>query len=137
MKPEIIKGGRHTDERGALSFNNSFNALQVKRFYMIENANTGFKRGWQGHKIEQRWFLAVAGKFEIRLIAVDDWEKPSKNPDVQFFVLDAGSFDVLHTPAGYISCIQALEPDSKLLVMADYMIGEVKDEYRFDIEYFK
>lgn len=136
MQPEIIKGGRHTDERGSLSYNNTFDSSLIKRLYMIENADTNFKRGWQGHKIERRWFSAIAGKFEISLIAVDNWEEPFKDADRQVFILDAGSFDVLHTPSGYLSCIQALEPHSKLLVMADYMLGEVNDEYRFDIEYF-
>jgi hypothetical protein len=45
--------------------------------------------------------------------------------------------DVLHIPQGYISSIQALEPEAKLLVMADYLLGEINDEYRFDADYFK
>jgi hypothetical protein len=40
-------------------------------------------------------------------------------------------------PRGYVSSIQALEMGSKLLVMADHLLGEIKDEYRFDIDYFK
>ena len=32
-------------------------------------------RRWQGHKVEQRWFSAMNGIFEIELIKVDDWKK--------------------------------------------------------------
>lgn len=137
MKPITIKGNVHTDFRGSLYFNNEFDASPVKRVYFIQNKDTKIVRAWQGHKIEQRWFSAVQGSFEIKLIEVDDWESPSKNVVVHSFLLRANQLDVLHIPQGYISSIQALDSDSKLLVMADYLVGEIKDEYRFDADYFK
>jgi len=45
--------------------------------------------------------------------------------------------DVLHVPPGYVSSIQSQEKSSKLLVMSDYLLGEIQDEYRYDITYFK
>jgi hypothetical protein len=45
--------------------------------------------------------------------------------------------DILHVPQGYVSSIQALEESSKLLLMSDYLLGEISDEYRYDITYFK
>lgn len=137
MKPTTIIGNVHTDFRGSLYYNNEFDATAVKRLYFIQNKNTEVIRAWQGHKIEQRWFSAVQGSFEIKLIEVDDWENPSKNRAVYSFILLANQLDVLHIPQGYISSIQALDSDSKLLVMADYLLGEIKDEYRFDADYFK
>lgn len=135
--PTIIKGTSHTDDRGTILFNNDFKATEVKRIYIIENKDTEFVRAWQGHKIEQRWFSAVQGSFEIKLIEVDDWENPSKNSIIYSFILKANQLDVLHVPKGYISSIQGLEPNSKLMLLADYLLGEVKDEYRFDADYFK
>lgn len=135
--PTIIKGNSHTDDRGTILFNNQFTATEVKRIYFIENKDTEFVRAWQGHKIEQRWFSAVQGSFEIKLIEVDHWEHLSKSSLIHTFILKANQLDILHVPRGYISSIQALETDSKLLVMADYLIGEVQDEYRFDADYFK
>ena len=137
MKPSEIKGKIHTDFRGSLYYNNDFDAKEIKRIYFIENKDTEFVRAWQGHKIEQRWFSAVQGSFEIKLIEVDDWITPSKNSTIYSFVLKANQLDVLHVPKGYISSIQALELNSKLMLMADYLLGEVKDEYRFDADYFK
>lgn len=135
--PQIIKGNSHADDRGVLQFNNDFDALGVKRIYTIQNRDTEFVRGWQGHKIEQRWFSAIQGSFKIVLIAIDDWITPSSDLQQYHFVLDAKKMDVLHVPSGYVSSIQALEESSKLLLLSDYLLGEISDEYRYDINYFK
>lgn len=137
MKPIIIGGGYYTDERGSLSFNNSFDASAIKRLYIIENKEQSFVRGWQGHRIEQRWFSAIRGSFKIELIAVDDWDTPAAEAIILSFILEEGNMDILHVPPGYISSIQALSEGAKLLVMADHTLGELKDEYRFGIDHFK
>ena len=76
--PLIITGNCSTDDRGKLLYNNSFNASEIKRIYVIENKDTAFIRAWRGHRIEQRWFSAITGNFEVKLIAVDNWDNPSK-----------------------------------------------------------
>jgi len=134
--PQLIKGNSHADDRGVLQFNNDFNALGIKRIYTIQNRDTEFVRGWQGHKIEQRWFSAIQGSFKIFLIAIDDWNAPSTNLIQHEFIIDAQKMDVLHVPSGYVSSIQSLEKSSKLLLMSDYLLGEINDEYRYDINYF-
>lgn len=136
MNPKIIKGCSHSDARGTLIFNNAFNAFEVKRIYFISNEVIDFVRGWQGHKIEQRWFSPIQGSFIICTRLVDHWETPSKSLSAQSFTLRAGTFDVLHVPKGYITTIQALEQNSKLIAMSDYLLGEVNDEFRFDVNYF-
>lgn len=133
----IIKGCSHTDDRGTIIYNNEFNSKEVKRIYFIENNNLDFIRGWQGHKVEKRWFSAVQGSFKIKIIAIDDWENPSKTLEKHEFILQANSFDVLYVPQGYVTSIQALEENARLMAMSDYNLGSVKDEYRFDIDYFK
>ncbi|WP_313213951.1 WxcM-like domain-containing protein [Soonwooa sp.] len=135
-KPEILSGKKHEDERGIITYNNDFDASQIKRIYTIENHSTDFIRGWQGHKIEQRWFAAMKGRFEISVIVVHNFEKPSKNLEISKYVLEDKELTYLHIPAGCITAIQSLENDSKLLVLADYGLGEIQDEYRFPIDYF-
>lgn len=135
--PKIIKGGYFCDERGMLTFNNDFNALPIKRFYTIENRDTNFIRGWQGHTIEQRWFSAILGSFKISLIKIDDWNLPNKLDDILEFEINHINLDVLHIPNGYISAIQSLEDNSKLLVFSDYALGETKDEFRYPLDYFE
>jgi hypothetical protein len=137
MVPIIIKGNCYKDLRGSLFFNNDFDASVVKRIYVIENEKTEFVRAWQGHRIEQRWFSVICGSYVIELIAIDDWEVPSRKLDRIRFVLHATTLDVLHIPVGYVSSIKSQEEGSKLLVMANYSIGELDDEYRFEVDYFE
>jgi dTDP-4-dehydrorhamnose 3,5-epimerase-like enzyme len=136
MKPTLISGNCHQDQRGQLFYNNDFDATSIKRMYVIENHSVDFVRAWQGHKIEQRWFSAVQGRFKIQLIAIDNWDKPRENSLRVEYHLHSEKLDILHIPAGYISSIQALEEKSKLVVMSDYHIGEIRDEFRYPADYF-
>jgi dTDP-4-dehydrorhamnose 3,5-epimerase-like enzyme len=131
-----ITGSRHQDERGIITYNNDFDASQVKRIYTIENHSTDFIRGWQGHKVEQRWFACMKGSFEIAVILVDDFENPSKDLTIQKYLLSDDVLTYLHVPAGHITAIQAKSEDSKLLVFVNYHLNELNDEYRFDLNYF-
>lgn len=132
MIPKRIPGGSHSDIRGTLTFNNDFDATSIKRMYTIENADVHFIRGWQGHKIEQRWFSAMKGTFKIQILSIAYFEKGLKDLQPYCFVLKADQMDILHVPAGFVSSVQALEEGAKLLVLADYKLGEVDDEFRFE-----
>src|SRR5512133_3427425 len=110
-----IIGSSFSDERGKLSFNNELDLSDVKRMYVIENTDLSVQRAWQGHQIEKRWFVAVKGKFLIKLVKIDDFDCPSDGLEVMSFELDSKTLDALIVDAGYASSIQALETDSKLL----------------------
>ncbi len=132
MIPKLILGGSHSDIRGTLTFNNDFDATSIKRMYAIENVDVHYIRGWQGHKMEQRWFSAIKGSFKIQILSIAYFEKGLKGLQPYCFVLKADQMDILHVPAGFVSSIQALEVGAKLLVLADYKMGEVDDEFRFE-----
>ncbi len=132
----LLKGKRHQDERGVITYNNDFDASLVKRVYTIENHSTDFIRGWQGHQVEQRWFACMKGSFEISVIKVDDFINPSKDLTIQKYVLMNDVLTYLHIRSGYITAIKATEEGSKLLVLADYGLGEIDDEYRYSLDYF-
>jgi dTDP-4-dehydrorhamnose 3,5-epimerase-like enzyme len=136
MKPNLITGNQFKDQRGTLFFNNDFDLTNIKRIYVIENKNEDIVRAWQGHKIEQRWFSVIEGKFRIQLIEVDNWDKPSKNLPKIEFILKSENLDVLHVPPGFISCIQSLDKKSKLIAFTDYKLGEINDEFRYPTNYF-
>jgi hypothetical protein len=136
MLPSIIYGGNHFDSRGEMKFNNLFDMSQVKRCYSIKLKEKHIRR-WQGHKIEQRWFTAISGSFNIQLIKVDNWVKPSINLQKINYQLESEALDFLHIPGGYITSIEALSHNSILLVMSDYLLNEINDEYRFSNTYFK
>ena len=137
MEPLIIKGNSHIDERGMLSFNNSFNASEIKRIYVIENKSLDIKRGWTGHTQEKRWFSAISGAFTLQVIKIDDWQNPSKNLKPIKFIISEDKLAILLVPPGFVTMIKANTENAKLLVMADYLLGETNDEYRFPIDYFK
>ncbi|MCU7615084.1 WxcM-like domain-containing protein [Chryseobacterium sp. GMJ5] len=133
----LLEGKSHQDERGIITYNNDFDLSQIKRIYTIENHSTDFIRGWQGHKIEQRWFACMKGSFEISVIIVDDFIYPSRKVTIQKYLLKDDVLTYLHIPSGCITAIQAKEENSKLLVLADYSLGEINDEYRYSLDYFK
>jgi dTDP-4-dehydrorhamnose 3,5-epimerase-like enzyme len=136
MKPNLISGNCHQNERGQLFYNNDFDTSCTKRIYVIENHSIDFVRAWQGHKVEQRWFSAIQGSFKIQLVIVDNWDTPSENlPRIEYH-LHSEKLDILHIPAGYISSIKALEEKSKLVVMSDYHLGELNDDFRYPSDYF-
>lgn len=136
MIPSLVNGNCHKDPRGLLFYNNDFDLTKIKRMYIIENHSVDFARAWQGHKLEQRWFSAIQGRFKIQIIAIDNWEKPDFSLPKLEYILKSETLDVLQVPAGYVSSIQALEEKSKLVVMSDYHLGELNDEFRYPTDYF-
>lgn len=127
-----ITGNFFSDERGMLSFNNELDLTEVKRVYVIENADLSIQRAWQGHQTEKRWFIAVKGKFLIKLVKIDNFENPLNSLEVESFELDSKKLEALIVEAGCASSIQALEVDSKLLVFSNYKMGEIEDNYKFN-----
>lgn len=134
--PQLIKCNKHTDQRGSISFANDFDMLPVRRFYRLQHPDTAVIRGWRGHKVEQRWFYVNYGAFKINVIKPDNWETPDKNLKAETFILNADTA-VLNVPNGYATSIQALEPESDMIVFADSTIDSAaNDDYVFPIDYF-
>lgn len=141
MEENIVKsiiGGIAKDYRGQIRFVNDFDMAQVKRFYIIKNTDTELVRGWRAHRMEQRWFYVLSGSFTVDLIQIDNWEKASPDLPVEKRILKSEGHEVLHVPVGYGTAFQALEPESELLVFADYGIENAKDDdYTWPVDYFK
>ena len=83
-----------------------------------------------------RWFSAINGSFQITLITPNDWENPTEIVQKHTFILESGTLDVLHIPSGFLSHIKALQDNAQLLVLADYKLKEIADEYKFPLETF-
>jgi len=131
--PYLIEGGFYADQRGRLDFVNNFDLELIRRFYFTTNAEVNEFRGWQGHKIEKRWFFCVKGSFRVELIKIDNWENPSDNLDIETFDLIDNEPKVLYVPSGYLNGFKALEENSKMMIMSDYQLGELDDdEFRFE-----
>lgn len=136
-KIKLIKGGSAIDARGIVSFVNDFNFSNVKRFYMIENHKKNFVRAWHGHKKESKYFTVVQGSFKICGIEIDDWEKPSKNLDIEEFVLSDKIPSILYVPEGYVNGFMSLSEDAKLVVFSSSKLEDsLNDDIRFDAHYW-
>jgi dTDP-4-dehydrorhamnose 3,5-epimerase len=106
--------------------------VEIKRCYEISPANTSFFRGWQGHKIEKKWFYCLEGTLKIQLVKIDDFERPSPELLPITIILEAEMPEVLEVPRGYATGIRALAENSRLMVFSDSSLEASKaDDYRF------
>lgn len=135
---QIIQGGVAKDQRGQIRFVNDFDMSLVKRFYSIKNIDTELVRGWRGHRMEQRWFYVLSGSFSINIIEIDNWNEASPDLPVRHLKIESKHLQVLHVPPGYATAFRAIEPDSELLVFADYLVNNaLLDDYTWPLDYFK
>ncbi|ACU62187.1 cupin domain-containing protein [Chitinophaga pinensis] len=132
-KVNYIKGNQFSDHRGSLQFVNDFTFPDVQRFYQITHPDAAVIRAWQGHKIEEKFFYVVKGRFVIAWVEVDDWEQPSSDLPAEHVILEEGTPAVLHIPAGYANGIKALEPGSVLMVYSNLNLeASAADRWSFD-----
>lgn len=127
-KPEIIKGGMFSDERGIIRFVNDFKFNGVKRFYLIKHTATEKVRAWQGHQFETKYFYPVSGSFIVAWVKIDDFENPSKNLIPENHILSAVTSEIISIPKGYANGLKALESNSEILVFSDMNLEESLEE---------
>jgi dTDP-4-dehydrorhamnose 3,5-epimerase-like enzyme len=127
-----IDGGIAIDDRGSVSFNNSFNFQDVRRFYYITNHKQQFVRAWHGHKIEAKFITVVSGSAIVAAVKVDDWENPDPEAEVHRRVLSAAKPGILYIPAGYANGHMSLCDNTILMVFSTTSLEEsLDDDYRF------
>jgi len=130
---KLFNGGLAVDDRGTVSFVNDFNFEGVKRFYIVENHKQGFVRAWHAHKKEAKYVSVVKGSAMVCAVKVDDWNNPSKELEVNKFVLSENKPSVLFIPAGYANGFMSLTEDAKLVFYSTSSLEESKgDDFRFD-----
>jgi dTDP-4-dehydrorhamnose 3,5-epimerase len=132
-KPEILKGNSFSDERGELLFNNDFDMLPIKRFYIIRHTDKKVIRAWQGHQIEHKFFKCINGSFVVVWKKIDDFTNPNDANQPKFAILQKKENNILSIPPGYVNGLKALEDNSEILVFSNFYLGEVSDDsFRFD-----
>ena len=133
----LIEGGLAVDDRGQVTFANGFDFAGVKRFYMVSNHKQGFVRAWHGHKKEAKYVLVVKGAAVIAAVAVNNWEKPSKEAEVKRFVLSEKKPTILYIPAGYANGFMSLTDDAQIMFFSTSTLDQsLGDDYRFDARYW-
>ena len=130
---ELLQGGRHTDKRGVVLYNNNFDLTPVKRFYIIHHAETSVVRAWQGHQREHKYFMCIKGSFVVAWKEIVDLNKPVSNSEAAFEILNANESNVLSIPPGYANGLKALLADSKIMIFSDRGLDDsIEDDIRFD-----
>lgn len=138
IKPYLIEGGEHQDERGRITFVNDFTFEKVNRFYIIENRDTDFIRAWQGHPTEHKMFFVIRGSFEIAWVEIDNWQDPSPSLLAESVVMTEETSQVLVIPPGHANGLKALENNSKMMVFSEFRLEQSVDEkIRFPSHWWK
>ncbi len=136
---KIVKGEIFADARGKISSLNNFRFDGVGRVYFLHHPDVSVLRGWNGHKLEKKWFYCVNGAFTIGLVEIDNWTMPSKDLKVKIHHLTDAESQILCVPEGYASCIKAEIPDSTLMVLSGKTLQEAidaNDNWKFDKDYW-
>ena len=136
--PRIMQGALSVDDRGEVGFVNDFDFANVKRFYTVKNHKQGFVRAWHAHRREAKYVTVLEGVALIGAVAIDDWEKPSKQAEVSRFVLSAQKPAVLFIPAGYANGFMSLTKDARLIFFSTSTLAESQgDDVRYDARYWE
>jgi dTDP-4-dehydrorhamnose 3,5-epimerase len=75
MKPKLITGDIHYDNRGFLIFSNEFKFNIIQRFYIVSNFQNKFVRAWHGHKKESKFIMCIQGSFQISCVKIKNFKK--------------------------------------------------------------
>jgi dTDP-4-dehydrorhamnose 3,5-epimerase len=137
-KPKIINGGLSVDDRGQVVFANDFNFKGVKRFYIVSNHKAGFVRAWHAHKKEAKYVMVTKGAAVVAAVAIDDFEKPSKDAKVHRHVLSEKTPKVLYIPPRYANGFMSLTKDTQLIFFSTLGLEESEkaDDTRYDSRYW-
>ena len=137
MNFKIHNGDNAVDDRGLVTFVNEFKFEEVKRFYVVKNHSSNFVRAWHGHKKEKKYVYVVTGSVLIGLVKIDNWENPSKNLEVEKFILSDLKPRILEIPNGYANGFKTLTDETKIMFFSSSTIEEsVGDDFRFPFDYW-
>jgi dTDP-4-dehydrorhamnose 3,5-epimerase-like enzyme len=94
-------------------------------------------RAWHAHRREAKYVTVLQGAALVGTVAIDDWQNPSKNLEVQRFVLSSKNPSILFIPSGYANGFMSLTEDTKLMFLSTSTLEESKgDDVRYDARYW-
>lgn len=135
--PTLIKGDSAYDQRGALSFINDLDLINIRRFYTVENYQTNFVRAWHAHKKEQKIFICINGAVHVSAVKVDNFKNPSKDKKIFDFFLNEKKMQCVFIPKGFANGFMSLTNKVKLLIFSDSSLQDsLDDDYRFPYDYW-
>ena len=126
MLPQVITGGMHSDARGALRFCNDFDLSAGKRFYTIANSAEQPRRGWIGHRKENKWFFPVRGETTIVVSPMDESTNLTRYSRLHY-TLHAETPVVLKVPCNNWFYVEQHD-GAEVMVFSDCKVGEYEND---------
>jgi dTDP-4-dehydrorhamnose 3,5-epimerase len=135
--PKMLQGVISIDDRGEVGFVNDFDFKEVKRFYVVRNHRQGFIRAWHAHRRESKYVTVVQGAAIIGAVKIDDWVNPSKDLNINRYIISAEKPAVVFIPNGYANGFMNLTADTKLIFFSTSTFEESQDDdIRYDAYYW-
>lgn len=136
-EPTLIGGGSAVDDRGRVSFVNSFSFDSVRRFYVVENFSTQVVRAFHGHLKEEKFVFVLGGAAIVAAVRFDDPVNPRRDSKLHRFVLSDRQPQILHVPAGYANGFRPLELVTRIMFFSTATMTEsANDDYRFSYDHW-
>jgi len=133
----VIDGGLAIDDRGTVSFVNTFDFSGDKRFYKVENFSGSVIRAVHGHLQEGKYVYVVTGTILLATVPLDSTTSPDRNAPVRRQVLSGRKPTIVFIPPGYANGFRVLEPDTQVMFFSTSTLEEsVGDDYRFPADYW-
>jgi len=132
---KTIVGGVATDDRGTVRFVNDFDFKDVKRFYQVQNHNSGFIRAWHGHKKEAKYVYVAKGTALIGAVPLSEIEKGKDAQNVFKTVISSNNPKIVYIPSGYANGFKSLEPGTIIQFFSTSTLQDsLGDDIRFDYD---
>lgn len=120
----IYHGDLAVDDRGIVTYANSFEFKDVKRFYLVENHHRGFVRAWHGHRKEGKYVFVVGGAIKLAVKPLDS----KKEDDIEEIILSYKKPKIVYIPPGNYNGFQTLVDDTKVMFYSTCTMEEAKDD---------
>ena len=118
-------GDIFVDDRGTISFVNTFDFKDVKRFYQVSNHQKNCIRAWHGHEHEGKYIYVIKGTALVGLVNL-------KTREVNKHVLSDKKPKIIYAPPGFANGFKTLEEDTVMMFFSTSTLDESKnDDIRF------
>jgi dTDP-4-dehydrorhamnose 3,5-epimerase-like enzyme len=136
-EPTLIPGSLAVDDRGQLTFVNTFSFERIRRFYLVENFSTEVVRAFHGHLQEEKYVFVASGSAIVAAVHLDDPQHPNRQTKPCRFVVSSRQPQVVYIPAGHANGFRPLELGTKILFFSTATLEEsANDDYRFPHDYW-
>jgi len=134
LMPKLYEGNIFVDDRGTLSFTNSFSQFnKIKRFYQVNNFDKSVIRAFHGHRKEAKFVYVPTGTALVLISKMlsDTLDKPTR------YVLSSKNPKILYIPPNYANGFRSLEENTNIIFYSTSTLEESKgDDIRYPYDYF-